>query len=317
MLPLVHRITQLPDPFLVGQLNLRGFKSRKVATSHGTIHVLDAQGRGKLPPIVFLHGFSAAAHYYDGMMLRMRPHARRIVAPDLLGHGLSDMPKGGLDHGRLRRSLLTAFDRVITEPCIVFGNSLGGAAALKLAFERPDMIRGLFLVAPGGAPMPPEELSKLVDRFRIRTHEQALAFVDGLFAKKHPMRHVLAWGTRHQFSRPGLRDLLERATADDLFRAEDIGKLTMPIQVLWGAHDRILHPSSLEFFRGALPPHARLDVIDHYGHTPHMDHPEDLHERFVDFVKDVDAGRRRRAGSIFPRPMERHSASGASASIFP
>lgn len=280
---------QFSDRFLVGQLQLRGFTSRRIRTSAGHVHLLEGPGRGPLPPLLVLHGFSAAGHLYEGVLCRMRPHARHLVAPDMLGHGLSDMPADGLDHERMRVALLETIDRVVHEPVVVFGNSMGGAAALKLATERPDKIRGLFLVAPGGAPMDDSELQEFVDRFRLRNHEEALDFVDRLFAKPHPMRHLLAWGTRHQFARPGLRDLLERVSSADLLCPRDLAQLTMPIQVVWGAADRVLHPSHLEFFRRHLPAHAKLQVVQHYGHTPHMDHPEELHRRLLAFCRAVHA----------------------------
>jgi pimeloyl-ACP methyl ester carboxylesterase len=278
---------QFSDRAIVAQLQLRGFTSHHLATSAGRVHVLDAKGRGDLPPLVVLHGFSAAAHWYDGVLHRMRRHARRIVAPDLLGHGLSEMPASGLDHARLGAALLESLDRVLDEPAIVFGNSLGGAAALKLAALLPQKVRGLFLVAPGGAAMDDAELEAFVDRFRLRTHDQALDFVDRLFVKRHPMRHVLAWGTRQKFARPGLCDLIERVGSKDLLRPSDLASIAVPIEVLWGGADRILHASHLEFYRRHLPPHARLTVVEHFGHTPHMDHPEDLHRRLLAFAAEV------------------------------
>ncbi|WP_169791443.1 alpha/beta fold hydrolase [Sandaracinus amylolyticus] len=317
-----HRFMQLSDRFLVGQLQLRGFTSRRVRTSAGHVHVLEAAGRGSLPPLLVLHGFSAAGHLYDGVMLRMRPHARRIVAPDMLGHGLSDMPAAGLCESACRSALLETIDRIVDEPCIVFGNSLGGAAALTLAIDRPEKVRGLFLVAPGGAPMDAAELGAFVDRFRLRTHDEALDFVDRLFAKPHPMRQVLAWGTRKQFGRPGLRDLLERVKPEDLLCPRELGRLRMPIQVVWGAADRILHPTHLDFFRRHLPAHAKLQVVEHYGHTPHMDHPEELHRRLLAFARLVHARTPQREvvtspGVELSASAERPELPGISASVAP
>lgn len=283
-----HRIAQFSDRFLVGQLNLRGFESRRIMTSMGRMHVLDARGRGPLPPLLVLHGFSAAGHLYEGVLTRMRPHVRRVIAPDMLGHGFSETPSTGLDHERMRVALLETFDRVVDEPTIVFGNSMGGAAALCLATERPEKVRALFLVAPGGAPMDGEELRTFINRFRLRSHEEALDFVDRLFHRPHPMRQVLAWGTRIQFSRPGLQGLLERMSPGELVRARDLASLTMPVHVLWGAADRVLHSSHLDFYQRHLPPHARIQVVEHFGHVPHIDHPEELYRRLLAFATDVE-----------------------------
>jgi pimeloyl-ACP methyl ester carboxylesterase len=283
-----YRITRFSDRFLVGQLNVRGFESRRIATSMGLTHVLDARGRGNLPPLLVLHGFSAAGYLYEGVLTRMRPHVRRVIAPDMLGHGFSAMPQAGLDHQSLRAALLETVDRIVDEPVVVFGNSMGGAAALCLAIERPEKVRALFLVAPGGAPMEGDELRTFINRFRLRNHDEALDFVDRLFHKPHPMRQVLAWGTRMQFSRPGLRELLERMAPGEFVRAHDLAKLTMPIHVLWGAADRVLHPSHLDFYQRHLPAHAQIQVVEHFGHVPHIDHPEELYRRLLAFATDLE-----------------------------
>lgn len=283
----LRRMTSASDRLLVAQLQLRGFVSRRIPTSAGAVHVLEAKGRGELPPLLVLHGFAGAAHFYDGVLLRMRPHVSRVIAPDLLGHGLSDMPQGGLDHACVGTALLEALDEAITWPVLVFGNSLGGAAALRFAMLRPEKVLGLFLVAPGGAPMEGEELRSFVSRFRLQNHRDALEFVDRLFDRPHPLRHALAVGTRHQFGKPGLRELIERISPENLLHPEELAKLTMPIQVVWGAADRILHASHLEFFRQHLPAHAKVQIVEHFGHTPHMDYPEELHRRLLAFVRDV------------------------------
>jgi pimeloyl-ACP methyl ester carboxylesterase len=289
MLIRVRRITDWSSRALIKQLNLRGYISRHVPTREGQLHYLEAKGYGSLPPLLVLHGFSAAGHLYDGVMNRMRPHTRRIFAPDLLGHGLSAMPRDGLDDERLRRSLLDFFDRVITEPVLIFGNSLGGAAGLMLAQERPNLVAGLFLVAPGGAPMPESELPEFLSRFRLRTHRDALDFVDRLFQRPHPLRHALAWGTRQQFARPGLTNLIENVEPDDFLEPSDLEQLRMPIEVIWGGSDRVLHPAHLDFFANHLPPHAKVSVVDHFGHTPQMDHPDELHRRLLTFAREVAA----------------------------
>ena len=281
----MSRLLTLSDHALRTALRLRGFESRHVRTGAGTVHLLDARGQGSLPPLLVLHGFSAASHHYDGVMLRMRPHVGRVLAPDLLGHGLSETPSGGLDPTGIGAALVEALGRVLGKPAIVFGNSLGGAAALRLAIARPDLVAGLFLVAPGGAPMPPEELAAFVHGFRLESHDQALDSVDRLFHRPHPFRHVLAWGTRHKLDRPELRELLGRARPDDLLRPAELAALPMPVEVVWGGADRILRGSHLEFFRQHLPAHARVEVVPHFGHAPHMDHPAELHRRLLAFAR--------------------------------
>ncbi|MBX3269090.1 MAG: alpha/beta hydrolase [Sandaracinaceae bacterium] len=284
---MLSQLPRLADRVLLEGLKLRGYRSVRVPTSVGKLHAIEARGGGDLPPIVVLHGLSAAGQYYENLMSRVRPHVRRVVAPDLPGHGYSELPARGLNHDTLGAGLREGLDQLLTEPSIVFGNSLGGIAAVRYAAERPERVLGLMLAAPGGAPMDDEELTTFVDGFRLHDHKKALDFVDKLFHRPHPMRHVLAWGVRQQFGRSGIDDLLRSITPRDLLRPDELAGLEMPVFMLWGEADRVLWPEHRRFFEEHLPAHAEVHRIEEYGHVPHMSHPDCLAARLLEFARQV------------------------------
>lgn len=272
---------------LLQSLYLRGYASRRLHTSVGALHALEAKGQGSLPPVVVLHGLSAAGQYYENLMRRMRPYVRRVVALDMPGHGLSELPAEGLDHGTLAAGLREALDQLLVEPAIVFGNSLGGAAAMRYASERPERVLGLFLAAPGGAPLTGEELERFIDAFILDCHEKALEFVDRLFHRPPAWRHLMAWGVRQQFGREGIEELLRSLRPADFLRPEELARLSMPIKLLWGDADRILDEGQRRFFEAHLPPHAEMQRLREYGHVPHISHPDQLATLLLDFTRRV------------------------------
>lgn len=286
---MLQHLPRLADRVLLRSLYLRGYVSRRIVTSVGALHALEARGEGDLPPVIVLHGLSAAGQYYENVMRRMRPHVRRVVAPDMPGHGMSDLPVEGLDHGTLGVGLREALDQLLVEPAVVFGNSLGAAAAVRYASERPERVLGLFLAAPGGAPMPEADLERFVDAFMLDCHEKALEFVDRLFHRPPAWRHLLAWGVRQQFGREGIEELLRSVRPADLLRPDELARLTMPVTVLWGDADRILHEDHRRFFEAHLPPHAEVHRLREYGHVPHMSHPDSLATLLLDFTRKVAA----------------------------
>ena len=292
-----ERLARIGDGMMRTQLRAAGFESRFVSTRAGRMHALVAKGGGDLPPFVLLHGFAAASHYYGNVLSRMRPLVSQVIAPDLPGHGKSEGDPRIIDWATLEDGLLHTLDTLIDRPAIVFGNSLGGAAAVRYAARRPNKVCGLFLVAPGGAPMDDATFRQFLSRFALDDHDKALDFVDRLFQDPPPYRHLIAWGTRGQFSRPVMRALMQRGLAIDLLSPEELGKLSMPTHVVWGGADRILLPSHLAFFRENLPPQATLEVVARFGHTPHMDHPEALHTMLVSFARE--------AGNTRPSPSGR------------
>jgi pimeloyl-ACP methyl ester carboxylesterase len=100
----------------------------------------------KLAPIVLLHGFDSSAIEYR----RLAPliaQKRDVYAPDILGWGFSDhtdvisfTPAAKLAH------LKSFIKEVVGEPCIVVGASLGGAIAILLATESPELVERVVLI---------------------------------------------------------------------------------------------------------------------------------------------------------------------------
>ncbi len=158
---------------------------------------------------------------------------------------------------------------------------------MRYAAERPDRVLGLFLVAPGGAPMQGEALERFVDAFMLDCHEKALEFVDRLFHRPPPWRHLLAWGVRQQFGREGIEELLRSLRPSDFLQPDELARLTMPIKLVWGDADRILHEDHRRFFEAHLPPHAEMQRLREYGHVPHMSHPDQLSTLLLDFTRRV------------------------------
>ena len=59
----------------------------------------------------------------------------------------------------------------------------------------------------------------------------------------------------------------------------------------WGLDDDVLPVHSREFFRRALPDHARFETAAGFGHAPFMDHPELFLDRVETFANRVMANR--------------------------
>lgn len=268
---------------------LDGYRSRYVPTNAGRVHVLDARGQGPLPPVVLLHGLSSAGVHLLPLLRRLRGHVRRVVAPDLLAHGFSDSPPV-MRSELMKSALVDALDDVIDEPSVVYGNSMGGLAAVHYALARPARVRALVLSSPGGAAMDEAELRRFARGFSMATHDDALRFVDRVLARKSRFRQLLAWGVRRQFRDPRVRALLSALAPADLLRPEQLAALSMPVLLVWGRDERILPRAHYEFFRRHLPGDARIEQPEGFGHAPYLDDAGAVARQILAFVAEVDGG---------------------------
>jgi pimeloyl-ACP methyl ester carboxylesterase len=266
-------------------LNCSGFESRTVQTATGTVHAYDARGPGPSPTIVVLHGLGSTATSFGSLLTRLRPHATRVVALDLPGHGFSESPREPLTPRDLYGAVHEALDTLVEEPMVLVGSSLGGGLALKYALERPERIVGLALVSPVAARMSPAEWEDLLSTFKIESTSQARRLLAQLYHRTPWFISALAPGVRDVMRRGAIRDIISTATLDDLPEPEALGSLAMPVLLLWGQSERLLPPSALAYFRRYLPSQAVIEEPAGFGHCPHLDDPARLAARLVAFAR--------------------------------
>lgn len=283
-------LTSVTNQLARTSLHLNGYRSRHVATSAGRLHVLEAPGRGPLPPVVLFHGITSAGVHFLPLLHRLRGRVRHLIAPDMPAHGFSDAPPV-MRPEMMKAALIEAMDKVVQEPAIVFGNSMGGIAAVHYALARPERVRGLILCSPSGAMMDEERLRDFVRGFDFGSHDDALEFVDRLFYRKNRMRHLFAWGVRRNFSNPKMRSLLSATAPDDMLRPEQLGALRMPVLLMWPKAERILPREHYDYFRRHLPEHARVVEPDGLGHAPYLDDAGAVARQIATFAADVHYGR--------------------------
>lgn len=252
-------------------LRRQGFTSHLTRTSHGPVHHLELQGPGTGPPALLLHGLGSCAVDYERLMRGLRHYHRRIIAPDLPGHGFSPMPAVGMDPDALSGALLEVVDAVVHEPSVVYGNSLGGMAAVRFAAQRPHLARALVLASPGGAPMPDPELAAFFAGFRIQTYAEALAFADRFLGRPNRMRLPFAWGVRARMASPPIQELLGRVRERHMLQEAELQGLSAPVMLFWGVGDEVLPARVRDFFRTHLPPHTFVYEPEGYGHAPYLD----------------------------------------------
>ena len=262
------------------RLRRRGFESRFVPTSTGRVRVLEARGEGGLPPLMIVHGISADAIQFAPVLVRMRRHCRRVVALELPGHGRSEAPEE-LTPEAVERGTHEAMEQVLGEPHVLFGNSLGGFAAVRTAVGFPDRVRGLMLCSPGGSPA--GDMGRFLSNFLFANRGQARDFVNKCLRTDAWYASVIAGAVRARFD--ALRPLVERVRPEHLLRVEEVASLRCPVHLQWGRHDKLMPTEHRDWFRQYLPEHSFSEP--EFGHCPNLDSPRELAASIEDFLRTV------------------------------
>jgi pimeloyl-ACP methyl ester carboxylesterase len=284
-LPTIERIAH-------SAMGARGFESRRVKVDGFSVHVYDARGRGRLPPMVLIHGLGSAGTSFVRLVTLLMPHAKRVVVPELVGHGRSEhLPSGTEDRltpDRLLDAMTVALDEVVSEPAVVCGNSLGGAVALAYAIRRPERVRALVLVSPAGAHVPEVEWRELLHAFEIRDRRSARLFLGRIYHRPPWFTALLAHEFPDVLRRQAVRDLLETSTTAHAVASDDLASLRMPTLLLWGRSDRLLPRTALAYFRKHLPAHAIVEEPEAFGHAPQIEDPRRVADRILRFARTLN-----------------------------
>lgn len=113
----------------------------------GDVHYLDFGGPAGQVPVVLVHGLGGS-HLNWGLIGPALAARTRVYAPDLPGFGLT-FPSGRSASVRANTAVLDAFlDKVVGEPALLVGNSMGGLISLRQAAARPESVTGLALLDP-------------------------------------------------------------------------------------------------------------------------------------------------------------------------
>jgi pimeloyl-ACP methyl ester carboxylesterase len=159
---------------------------------------LDDGGSGKGAPVVLLHGLGADSAVWSAQLEHLRK-SRRVLAPDLPGHGRSPKAETYSVASAVRDVLDTL--PVLSEQFWLVGHSFSGAVVSRFAGEHPDKLAGVvFVDAVGDVSNPPPEI---VEYFRKQHEALDGAKLAGLFdemlgpkAKPETRKRILASAAR-------------------------------------------------------------------------------------------------------------------------
>jgi pimeloyl-ACP methyl ester carboxylesterase len=99
-------------------------------------------------PLLLVHGWGADGHEWSWHLPRLSA-GRRVITPDLRGHGYSSAPAAGFHPRDMAADLLGLLDHLGVDKVIAVGHSMGAQVVSVLAVEHPARVRALVCVEPG------------------------------------------------------------------------------------------------------------------------------------------------------------------------
>lgn len=270
---------------------------------HG--HKLSYVDSGTGPVVLFIHGILGSQRQWAHLVDKMDDD-RRVLVPDLFGHGESAKPLGDYSlsaHAAAMRDLL---DHLGIERVTLVGHSLGGGIALQFLYLFPERVERLVLVSSGGLG---REVSPILRAATLSGAAQVLSVLAS--APVLDRVEALGRGASRVGWRPGadigamwrgFRSLGDRESRRAFLATThaviDIGGQSVsahgylqgappiPTLIVWGSRDRMIPAEHALSAERALPD-CHVELFVGAGHFPHLDDPD----RFARVLREfIDAG---------------------------
>ena len=243
--------------------------------------------------VICLHGLGANKASFFETVAALAPDYT-VHALDLPGFGSSSKPaRAAYDAPWFATAVGAYMDALAIERAHLVGNSMGGRIAIEVAFDAPERVASLSLLAPALAFRRRRELAPLV-----RAAAPGAGGDPAPAARGARPRPLLGPVRRARAPRPGGRRHRRRAVLPQLPLARRPGRvlrrrsqylprravrrarllprlanLEPPALFVWGAQDRVIPPGFARHVGAALPA-AEQVVLEDCGHVPQVELPE-------------------------------------------
>ncbi|MGQ0484532.1 MAG: acetoin dehydrogenase dihydrolipoyllysine-residue acetyltransferase subunit [Hyphomicrobiales bacterium] len=244
-----------------------------VEVSGKPVRYLEIGGGGTA--MLLIHGFGSD-HTSWAMNQAALAGDRRVVAPDLPGHGASSKDVGGGDIAALSATVLAFMEKLGLARAHLVGHSLGAGIALNIAQTHPARAASLTMIAPCG--LGSEINMEFIGGFIAETRARKLKGVLEMLTPTPAMISSEMVENVIRFKRLDGAEAALRAIAAAAYPGgaqgwsgrDGLARLAMPAQAIFGAEDRIIPPRHA----ADLPAAIKALVIAGAGHVPHMEKPQ-------------------------------------------
>ncbi|MEO3434060.1 acetoin dehydrogenase dihydrolipoyllysine-residue acetyltransferase subunit [Inquilinus sp. CAU 1745] len=261
----------------VDQSPVRVGDDESIALPEGRIaftrHGAPERGKGT---VILLHGFSGDRMTWSSLASSLARAGRHVIAPDLPGHGATEIEAGTVD---ALRAPLPAFVDALDlgdGPLEVVGHSLGALAALRLADALGTRVRRLTLLAPVG--LGPEiDRDFLLGMATARTPDAVAHLLRRLTVNASLPSPDALRALADSLGQGRLVDLahaLVGAHAQQVDMVEALGRAVerTSVRVIFGLEDRIIPWRQV----AAAPSAVAIHLVGGAGHMPHWDKPAEV-----------------------------------------
>jgi pimeloyl-ACP methyl ester carboxylesterase len=241
---------------------------------------------GDEPTVVMLPGLGSGPVRLEPLGQRLVAGGMRVVLPEPRGYGESVGPLEGVTLHDLAVDVARVIETVGGAPVVVAGHAYGNRLGRMLAQDRPDLVRGIVLMAAGGK-FPP----------RLEAAQNLQTYLD---LSLPPQRRMVAGKAALYGPQSNLDVRLDITSADTIkMQTAAIDPKSIPLESWWpggkgpmlviqGLADVIAPPENGRSLKIDYPDRVTLVELPGLGHLMTEERPDLIAEAVITFVHKLN-----------------------------
>jgi pimeloyl-ACP methyl ester carboxylesterase len=267
----------------------------EILEAAGTRTMVRTLGDGDIP-LVMLHGVLSEGLSWEPVATKLAED-RRVVLPDLPLHGRTEVSADFRpDPDGVVEWLEALVDGLGADKVDLCGLSLGGAASLHFALDRPDRVRRMVLVDAANVVELDVAYRRFIDEMRenleaaigagVVTSQQCWTEEFGFEGAKTAAVNLCAdpivMSVLEYLEQRGIpfEQVMHGLRFLEPIEPSRLGDVKVPTMAIWGADDPFFPAEEAEPLLGRIPD-VRVHLMDGTGHNPASERPE----RFIGLVQ--------------------------------
>lgn len=237
------------------------------------------------PGLLLLHSLGAGSAMWADQLPDLAA-IRRIITPDLPGHGGSGAQQGAYTLEDLCLDVLDVVDASGVDRFDVCGISLGGQMAIWLAANHPDRVSRLIAcntaLRVGTHELWEERIRAVREGGMEGIREPVVArFITGDLFERRPDAYKLVHEMFGSIDPTGYAGCCAALRDCDL--TETASRIACPTLLIGGSEDISTPPDRTAAIRDRIPG-SQMAIIEHAAHLSNIDQPSAFNRTVVDFL---------------------------------